>query len=493
MNLETKNLSDHFWISFVIFALCYGVINFLFLSHNHLISYPVQQDDYGALSTTFSSLSWKMARPVFYFFSALFAEFGREGYFLIVPGLLILYATLVFRFVQKFFSSSLPIEWGILYAVLLFSSPEIIDSSKFLGFAINLCSTSLGLISMLALLKGYRENKNLFFILASLFFTLTLFTKEDFILPNILLVFFIYFFEKEEKVTQNNRKIKLLIHLGYSIIAIIALILFNKYIVHSAFTGMNAVHSADYEVNTTFSSLCYVATHYLTISSYATALSIIQLLIFALSLLFTISRVKIKNTFMILIVLSLILPYAVLPNHIFAYYSYNWIPWQTAAIVFGLFFLLPTSLQKSKKINSLFLCIIAIASMKTSYNHRHGVAAFYANTSEVNKNILSTLLHYKTELNKETTVGIAGVKGLTPWSNTSGNYVHDNLGVKPKWIVFVDKSTIFFKINANDQINSDKLINVLSITKICDFPHMKYLYFAPDGKGKLTDNCRNIR
>ncbi len=482
--METKNLSDNFGVTFIVCAFCYWVINFLLLSQNHIISYPVQGDDYHAFIFTFNLKIWHTNRPIFYFLAPLFADLGRVGYYLFMHVMVVLCAVTVFRFGRKLFSFALPIEWIIFYAVVVFSFPFIIDVSKFLGAIINLCSALFALISMLSLLKGSRENKNSFFIVAAIFFTLSIFTKEDFILPNILLVFYLLFLDKKEKNQKASDK-KLYFYLGYSIIAVLALVLFNKYIAHSVFTGMSVVPSVNYEINMTFSSIFHVLIKYLTPTFYTTWFSISILVISGLCMLFTNTQIKIKILFCILSILSLILPYTVLPNHFSDFYSYNWLPWEGILIVFGLFTL--TSFLP-RIVKCAFILIVSILLNLSTHAYRNGTSSFYDAEATVNKNMISTLMHYKNQLNQEDYIGVSGVTGLSPWAD--GVYL-ENLGLKPKWIIFVDKSSVFNTINGNNKLNPGIRINVLNTNQRCDFPHMKYIYFTPDGKGKLSDNCRN--
>ena len=162
-------------------------------------------------------------------------------------------------------------------------------------------------------------------------------------------------------------------------------------------------------------------------------------------------------------------------------------PWEGVVIVFGLFSL--TSFLPRKLICG-FLGIIVVLSIITTHSHRTDISHFYESVTEINKNMISTLLYYKDKLNKEDYIGIAGIKGLSPWADDE--YLHRNFRLKSKWIIFVDKSTIFFIINANDNLDPNKRINVLSMKKICDFPQLKYLYFNDNGRGKFIDNCRTI-
>lgn len=439
-------------------------------------------DDYHGLSFQFSSISWHNPRPVFYFLAPFFAHLGLTGYYLLVLFLVILSAAAVFRFVQKFFSCNIPIEWIFLYGVLVFSFPFIIDVSKFLGIIINLCSALFALISMFSLLKGYRENKTSFFILAALFYTLSLFTKEDFILPNILLIAYLFLFEKIEiDINLYHRKIKLFLFSAYTIISIIALALFNKYIVHSVFTGMSTSLSAPYAVNLAFSSVFKVYMHYLISNVYSIILTISALLIFILCLFFTAVETRIKLFFLLLIILSLIMPYSVLPNHTAYFYICNWLPWQSAVIVFGLFFL---TAGWNKQTKYIFVAVFSILLIPISYPHRNYTSVRYEADAQRNKNMVSTLIYYKKKLNQESYVGVINVTHFATWLIGNGDYFRNNLGLTPRWLVFVDNNS-----DNITQIDSNKQINLLDSKKICDFPSMKYLHFMPDGKGMLNSNC----
>ncbi len=335
---------------------------------------------------------------------------------------------------------------------------------------------------MLSLLKGYRENKNQFIILAAIFYAISLFTKEDFILPNILLIAYLFLFEKKgDDINLSQRKIKLFLFLIYSVIAIVALILFNKYIVHSVFTGMSASPSAPYAVNLTLPSIFTVYSGYLISNIYAIILSIGGLLIFILSLFLPDSKIKIKLLLLILIILALVMPYSVLPNHTAYAYSYNWLPWESVLIVFGLFFL---TAKWQKKSSYLFVGVMNILLMLISYPHRSYTNIKYEEAAQRNKNMVSSLIYFKKQLNQESSIGIVNATNFAAWLIGNGDYFRNNLELTPKWIVFVDNYS-----TDTHQLDLNKYINIVNTKKICDFSSMKYLFFSPNGNGKLSNNC----
>jgi hypothetical protein len=441
---------------FIILSVCYCIINFSLLPHNHLISYPIYIDDFNAFTYTFDSITWHTPRPVFFFLAAFFSQLHIAGYYFLLLVSIIFFSAMVFYFTKNYFLIALPKRWIILYGVLTFSYPFIIEISKNLGLMINLCAGLFALIGMLFLLKGHRENKILFFILSALFYILSIFAKEDFILPGLILTFYLWVFEKPAH-TKDALNIKMSGFALYAMSIVIALFLFDKYIVHSAFTGMNKIQAYPYQVNIHFFSIMGMMRQYLTSNSYQLLIlaAIFFILLFGLMLLKT--EQKIKMIFFVIIIVSLVLPYSVLPHHFIYDYTYNWLPFEVALMVFGLFLL---SKNINQSYNVILLSVICIMAVSTSYAHRHDSSLKLETSARINKNIISTLEKYKNELNLYDYIGVTGIKDLPDRLEVSANYVNNILGIKSKWIIFQNTASV----------KKNSII---------------YLYFTIDGKGKF--------
>jgi len=308
---------------FSLFALIYFLMNFVLFPQNHLLNYPLQHDDYMALSMTFSTFHWPFARPVLIAMGVAAGHLGRIGYDLLNQGYTVLYAVLVLEFASLFFVVKLPLRWILLYAALVFAPPYMIDWGHYLGVFANGVSTFFGILALLALFIGWRDNKYFLYILSGFFYTLSAFSKEDFLLPGLILGLYLFAISF---INQDKNK-KILFLVGYFILTIIAVFSYNKYVVHSVFTA-DAGNSSDYTTKFSLASIIHVMRYYLVSASvgYAGLLSGFVLVASLISLFYTNNKeFKLKLVVWGAMAVSLVMPYTVLPKHLFAFYMYNWV------------------------------------------------------------------------------------------------------------------------------------------------------------------------
>jgi hypothetical protein len=180
------------------------------------------------------------------------------------------------------------------------------------------------------------------------------------------------------------------------------------------------------------------------------------------------------------ITLTLIAPYAVLPNHFCYFYIFNWLPWEVAFIIAGLTFC--TQQYKSLPLN-VILSLFALTIIAITYPHRNSSALMYEKEESINRNIISTLQRNHALLNKEKLVGIAGkgAQGFSPWAISQGEYLQAELKLTPQWILFSENPSI----NTQSQFNPNLRINTLSYQKIKEFTHLKIIYFDANGRGVI--------
>jgi len=462
-------------IIFIVLFSSYFIVDILFLPHNHFIGFPIYMDDYKAFAYTFQSISWAHPRPIMFLIAPLFASLGITGiYFTMIFGD-ILICTLTLYFIEKFLNAPLKVFWILCYGIVLFSFPFILDVSKFLGLLINITSSFFGIVSLILLLAALREHKIKFYILSGLFYCLTLYTKEDFILPNFVLLTYLMFFESHDK---NHRK-SLVLFTCFSLIAVISLFAYNKYVAHSVFTGMGS-NEPPYFVNTHVSSILLTTWNYLTSHPYLSLLftSAISIFIALIALSSSTKQFSLLTlTTLLIIVLTLIAPYSVLPNHFCYFYIFNWLSFETAFIFYGISILI----HKFKRLyQHLTFFIFSLLFMVISYPHRESSALMYEKAQTLNRNIIHSLnLHYK-ELNKEKLIGVTGpgVQSFSPWAICQGEYLQFVLNLTPHWILFIDNPSI----ETQTQFNPAFVVNTLNSQKIKEFSNIKLLYFDATGK-----------
>ena len=106
-----------------------------------------------------------------------------------------------------------------------------------------------------------------------------------------------------------------------------------------------------------------------------------------------------------------------------------------------------------------------------------------------NKQMVDSIFANKTNLAKEQVVGIVGVEGLSPWSNNDGAYLQKKLGFGNRWVVFVDKSTMFVTVRESAP---SAYLSVVSSQRLCDQPGLLVMKFDSSGVGtplRARDLC----
>ncbi len=444
-------------------------------------------DDYKSLSLNFDSISWKHPRPVIYFLGPFFAKLGISGFYCLVLAGIIASASIVLIFMEDFFTVNLANRWIFFYGILLFSFPFILFASKFLGFIINLCAVLFGTSSLIFLQKAHRTNLTSNYLTAALLYFITLYTKEDFILPNFILIFYCFFLDsfvianhstQRPYLTRNYAKTKMILFFIYSLLAVLSLILFNKFIAISPFTSGGENHNP-YAINLHPLSILKISAKYLTCHLY---LSLIFIWAFFLSLFSSWQDKTAKKIFVIwVMIFSLVLPYAILPNHFTLFYIYNWLPWEIALISICF---MQTISKKSLKFQLFWMIILGVLFASISFEHRYHNAKMYEKQAEINQNIIHTLKIYQPILNQQTKpIGVMGkgVEGFSPWRGSQGEYIKNNLKINAKWIVF----TLTHLEETQNHFNPTLTINTLGIQKINDFKKIPMLYFDENGHGKF--------
>ena len=185
------------------------------------------------------------------------------------------------------------------------------------------------------------------------------------------------------------------------------------------------------------------------------------------------------------IVFCLILPYALISNRVLPYRVFAWLPWLSALVVIaaGLLWRGEMTVFSSRKTAKGFGFILFLVPFLIGYLDRLPrlmVAEWYESAQKTNKQMLDSILANKAMLKKEEVVGVVGVEGLSPWSNNDGAYLQNKLGFGNHWVVFVDRSTMFFTIKESVP---PAYLSVISTQRLCEQPSLLVMKFDSSGVG----------
>jgi len=446
------------------------------------------------------------ARPVselYVYAQALIARSFLNGQtsFIIYPiqhiALLIYFFSIAFV-VKDILREELP-AMTILAAWLLFiTNPGILGNAYKLETIVGTLSMVFGGLSLVFLARWNGEKKSINAILFFGFYSLSIFAKEDFILPPALLLGWYIVKDGNWKSQLNTHK-----WLVVTIIAIlIGFLAFNKLVIPSrSYMDPESAVNSPYFMTLNPVSLVKVFLYYTTgVGLHITILTIFYL---AASIIAILSRTKIKETIFVgLITGSLMAPYLIMPNHVFPYYGINWWVWQCIMPFALLKIIFPranTALAIAAGICILVPGVNGILRQRSANWHQSN---YLRNKFAISNNIRDTLIRYRKELNSARMVGVVGVGPTqidqSPWQGNGETafYLKDDLGVTNEWIVFVKSGSADYVINeAPDKTaerNADTPnVYVESIDELRQRENLPLLVFHPDGTGTFMDYAGN--
>ncbi len=461
-----------------VFLIYYFLIYFLL--PNRIFFSPYHHDDYANLTPSPILGAFSRPRPVSTLIISLLAFAGKDIYYLVLNFFAVLYPCLVFIFVFKFMGHKLTVFKATALAFLVFSSVSYVIAGKYTGLITNFTSCFFGVLTLLLFFLAKTERKPWLFLPGFLLYFLSALSKEDFILP--VLILGAYFL-----LVERNREALLLMS---GIIFIPGLVVIDsKIIATNPFIVGSDNISHPYFVSLNPKNLIDVFLQYFNFSFTSIPLLITFVILVVYALLF--DR-RLKVYFLLAIIISLCLPYLVLPNHVYRDYTFNWIPWIMSFLLLfipveGIFKDFRSTFRSPKKLVFLtfypLTIFLIIFGLFQSQLLRNSTIEWYNAKASYNLNIINSLEKVRPQLASLTTVGVAGVTDFNPWLRSDGQYLEQIEHFSNSWIVFVKKDDLFFKdiIEPGDTPNPNKLVNILSVEQLPKYNSLFMLNFNEQG------------
>lgn len=478
-----------------VLALIYLLINFV-LTPNSLS--PLQQDDYAMLGTGFSDMRFWIERPLSSNLVFFMGQMGPGFSYFLVNFLTVLNAGMTVLFVARLCSLRFSVSVLVMMGVLSFSDISAFEHGKMLGLITNLSSNFFGILALLLLLVPFDEKRaapvpwtksNLLGLIA---YAMSVFCKEDFLLPPLLLIAYQLLRDWQRPEPQRLQFLKTGLQTGIALAVLAALGMGFSFLVKNPFLAglTGAVQgSGSYAVNLSLDSV-FASLNKLTITYIPTqtALAVIAFI----AGYWWLPQKRKEIALLVCIIFVLILPYALIPNRILPYRTFGWLPWLAATA--GIMIQTVLDRQRNAITHLILHGLILISSVCLYFfleTPRQIVALWYQTGQAINHNMLQSLEQYRVQLAHQDKVGILGVEGLSPWSNTDAEYLRKKLGFPQHWIVFIEKSTIFNTIEVPQpdkrQVPEEKFKTLQFTTQLCAFPHLVILQFDQQGKATLTN------
>jgi len=475
--------------------VAYITINFLVTPGNEILSFPFHHDDYANLSYTFASIHYArlpLVRPVSTYLLAIFSSLGINSFYLIQHGLTVGYVALSLTLVGAIFrlreNSAIA---TFTAACFIFSLESVPEFYKYTGLITSLLSGVLGVASAIFLVVGFRARHHATLKLAAgcILFALSLMSKEDFFAMLLALCAFYAAFPDTKAQSARWRAVA-----TFSVL----LTLSGAYFAVVKFIGSPVVGagSGPYRADYSLASMARVMWEYLTMSrltTFALAVQIVSLLANGV-----LKLCKWRYLFLLQgIVFILILPYTILPDHVFRFYCFNWIPFQAAPILLASELTKKTSAAGPRIAAIGVLTAMAAAAIFVTQTLRSSVIGWYRKNADRNRRMVRTLVDHKSLLNSFQTVGVVGVPLFCPWLLNDGTFLRRRYGLTCNWIVFVPAESEFYRLTKLRFPQDAALVNGAVEIRKSDTLTTPYslpvVIYDPTGPGALIYDRARLR
>jgi hypothetical protein len=464
-----------FFVALLVLTLTYYVTDFLLIPANRLELHPLHHDDYTNLGCTLNAIEPRPPRPASTLAIALLATAGARAYYVALNFLTIVYPALVIQFLARLFGRNPSPLATCVAAALLFSFPNSVEWAKYTGLITNLLSGTFGVLALLCIHRGLASKpRNAALAAGVVFYAISIFCKEDFALPLVILIGF-HLTEKDTRVRRRAAFV-----LAAAAACVLVLFRYNSGVPDS-FTRLDS--SGPYQAR--FAPISVVSTffRYLTLTRFlVVALIILVLTAVAAAVTLRESRRPILVAFSM--IGSLIVPYSVLPNHLAFYYPYGWLAWMAGVIGICLT-ALAARIPRRALLYSSFALLALLAVWQTQ-PERKVIVHWYGQESDRNERITRTLIANRAALASLDVVGVVGVAGLSPWSHSSGNYLRTRLHLDNRWIVFVPGNDMFYSLDETEPGSRHGSVLVRSLSEVARWPELPLLVFDEKGSGRLV-------
>ncbi len=453
--------------------------------------YPVHQDDYHVLGAGFDQMRLLVERPVSNNLAYVMGGLGAGFAFLLLNTLTVLAAAGALAFLSRLLSVQLRWYAVVLFAVIAFNDPSAYEHGKYLGLISNLTSHCFGIAALLLLLKAAEARSIGWAITALATFALSAFSKEDFLLPPLLLAAFLLAKGVMRAPRVQGRGVFVRILLLGGTITVAALSLWFNLALETPFlaglaggAGGQAHYAVGLAPVVLAKSLMKLTVGYIPV---ALALGLAG----GVSALVLLPPRRAEILLVGVIIFALVLPYAAIPNNSPQYRVFAWLPWLAGMAAIGTQLLADRLQRKTVMlpwIAPLAVLIGAIALFVTLRQPRMMVAGWYEEVQGANARMGATLGRNREAIVGLTQIGVVGIDGLSPWSNNNGEYLQRRLGFAGSWIVFVEKDSPMFAVEPSNPIDPRVVpmgdhVFVQPLSQLCRWTGLRVLAFDKRGEG----------
>lgn len=461
--------------------------------------HPVRPDDYSGVAGTFADMGLQWKRPVSSNLIFLASAFGPASSYALLCALAVIDAALVLWLLSRVFATRVtPVAVGV-FSLIVFSHASAFSHATYLGLLTNLISHFFGLLTLLAVWRGWSSGRAAWLLPAAAAFVLSAFAKEDFLLPPLLLCALLALHApgNAAPVTAGMRRWRWLV------VAVIAAI--------AAGSLLWSAHDRNPFVAGLFSPATSAPVYAVDLSPAVLARAVWMLLFAFAPQAFMVAAIAWAAMFALLprqrlpllwyaaTMLALALPYAMISRNMPPFRAYAWLPWYAglAAVALSALESRPGS-HRQRIALSLAAIAVALVLARTQWSSRAAQVAGYAEKAAINRRMVETLRAHHAALAAAPAIGLLGLGETSPWCAQDATYVNRKLGFdERKWIIFVPAPSRCYTQQAPDARRKRGIyVSVVGISRLCEYGDLPVLEFAPEGSGKLkraADGCGAVR
>lgn len=426
----------------VLFVIFYA---FAYHSGSELVpsAIPIHHDDYTNYASGSGSFTFTLVRPVSTNLIQLLALVGTDYLIWAVRLLTVAYVLLVWFLACEFYRPKPHILALIAFGVANFSTPVVIEYARYTGLVTHLLSGCFGLAAVLFLFRALRSHRPRDIGVSVSLIVLSALSKEDFILVyGVSLVF--------AAGTQSDTRVRTVVCGGAALALSTILIGAAKLMAGSSFLGADDA-SSSYYFNPAPDSLVRTAINLLSGASHPALVEhgeyilglFVTVAVGALLMLLVTGKLA-GAAYFVTAAVSVIAPYATLPNHVNAYYEMLWLPLLVAALAalaaeITCYLAFPASVIRLSPVISLTAAATTFVYVDSF--PRNSIAHWYDSAAKQNAHVLANLADRRKEINETGAACVRGAGMFSPWYMHSGAYLKRVMGLEAKWYVEIEKDS----------------------------------------------------
>jgi len=453
-------------VVFAILLLVFYVAAYPSVSSMAPNSIPVHHDDYSNYSMSFSNVSIGI-RPLSTLLIAVLATVSPDALIWTNRFLSVLYVFLcwqLFAGAGKKWSIAMP----LLVAIVVFSSPIVVEYARYTGMATHLLSGCLGIAAALALRRSFVINSASYVWVANVLITMSVLAKEDFLLLYIFSYAFFCFYL--------NTSLRMKITGGVGIILAAGAFLAFKFLSASEFLGAVGQNST-YFLSVAPSSIARTYFAYLSGGSHPATQSHGLIVLFSCSIAAVCGLAWMRRSMTALYLLgcglAVIAPYSLLPNHVNSYYEFIWWPFIVLAFFSEILTIGESVFQAKEKLiwsgycTTGVLVLVAITAGSVDMSGRRSIGQWYDSVQRSNGEVLTKLRTMTaSELSSSDNICVLNADSFSPWYMHGGNYLSRVMLFPNKWTVYVPENS---DLLPGFKLGADMSAGRISVTEKSDF------------------------